>query len=103
MYNPSIPAPMPSTSDLAAVLALFDDAGVAVTTGRFNRAYNAWVDLTTLERERVRFCIVPQSYDKQRFANRNKRAGRSVLIGSGGQHKGKKPYQIFMDWSEVKS
>lgn len=92
-----------SVSILSTVLALFADADVAATKQRIERAVKAYESLTMLERERVRLCIVPQSFDKTRFASRKKREGRTALIGAGGQHKGKKPYQIFMDWSEGKS
>lgn len=84
------------------LLNLFFDAGVAVTGGRLRRAMGAYKRLTQFERDRVRICIVPYSFDTHRYGRAKHRYGRAVKLGSGGQHKGQKPFLIYMDWSEDK-
>jgi hypothetical protein len=83
-----------------AVLELFIAYGVSATGKRFDRALAQYAGLTDFERQRVRLCIVPYTFDTFRFGRASRRFGRAIKIGSGGQHKGKKPYLIFMDWSE---
>ena len=84
------------------VLHMLFDAGVSVSGRRLEKAAAIYSTLSSLERERVRLCIVPYTYNTQRFAQYQCRIGRAEKIGSGGQHRGQKPFLIFMDWSEEK-
>ena len=86
-----------ATDDL---LALFTAADISVAGRRYAIAYSVYTQLSELERERARICIVPYTFDTQRYGSYKLRQGRAVKIGSGGQHKGKKPYIIYLDWSE---